>query len=263
MVGPEQRIAKASAFTPAQPVDSHSTNAIRVLFVEDDNPYREAVTQRLSEEGFAIRSFADSRSFLASLAAPLDAELIVLSWSLGDNSGLVLLRLLRRLGVNLPVVFVSRICAPSDESLAFEEGAVEVIDKARGMEVLVRRLKRAVEATRPASSPSATGRLVCGKLALESNVCRAQWGGVDLGLTIGEFNIVELLASNAGRYMTYRAIYDRLRRNEFVAGKGQDGYRTNVRAAVRRIRKKFCQTDPAFGEIDTYSGFGYCWRKPA
>jgi two-component system response regulator ChvI len=263
MVGPEQRIARAFASTHAQPVDTDSTDAIRVLFIEDDTRYREPVTKRLSEQGFAVRSFADSRSFLVWLAAPLDAELIVLSWSLRDISGLTLLRLLRRLEVNLPVVFLSDICKPSYEILAFEGGAVDFIDKARGMEVLVRRFKRAVEATRPAPSPSTNRRVVCGKLALEPNVCRAQWCGVDLGLTVGEFKIVELLASNAGRYVTYRAIYDGLRREGFVAGRGQDGYRTNVRAAVLRIRNKFRQTDPAFGEIDTYRGFGYCWRKPA
>jgi len=85
---------------------------------------------------------------------------------------------------------------------------------------------------------------------------------VDLGLTIGEYNIVHLLASNVGRYVTYRAIYDRLRYQGFVAGIGNDGYRANVRTAIKRIRNKFRDLDPTFDNIENYTGFGYCWKKP-
>ena len=52
--------------------------------------------------------------------------------------------------------------------------------------------------------------MVCGKLVLNPNVSRAYWADRDVGLTRGECNIVHLLASNAGRWVTYRAIYDRI-----------------------------------------------------
>jgi len=81
-------------------------------------------------------------------------------------------------------------------------------------------------------------------------------------LTIGEYNIVHLLASNVGRWVTYRAIYDRLHYEGFIAGTGEDGYRTNVRAAIKRIRKKFLQCDETFAEIENYNSFGYRWGKP-
>jgi two-component system, OmpR family, response regulator ChvI len=35
-----------------------------------------------------------------------------------------------------------------------------------------------------------------------------------------------------------------------------------VRSAIRRIRKKFRSIDPTFDKIESYSGFGYCWKKP-
>ena len=63
--------------------------------------------------------------------------------------------------------------------------------------------------------------------------------------------------------MTYRAIYDRLHYEGFVAGSGANGYWTNVRSAIKRIRNKFRACDPAFGEIENYTAFGYCWGSPA
>ena len=68
--------------------------------------------------------------------------------------------------------------------------------------------------------------------------------------------------SNVGSFVTYRAVYDRLRYEGFIAGSGEDGFRANVRSAIKRIRNKFRACDPAFDEIENYTGFGYCWRKP-
>jgi two-component system response regulator ChvI len=103
----------------------------------------------------------------------------------------------------------------------------------------------------------------CGKLLLRPDISRAYWKGVDVGLTLGEYNIVHLLASNSGLYMTYRAIYDRLHYEGFIAGSGADGYRTNVRSALKRIRNRFRALDPTFDHIENYAGFGYCWKKLA
>ena len=62
--------------------------------------------------------------------------------------------------------------------------------------------------------------MTCGKLLLRPDIGRAYWKDADLGLTLGEYNIICLLASNAGRYVTYRAIYDRLHYEGFIAGSG-------------------------------------------
>ena len=54
----------------------------------------------------------------------------------------------------------------------------------------------------------------------------------------------------------------RLHNEDFIAGGGADGYRGNVRSAIRRIRDKFRSFDPTFDKIENYNGFGYCWKKP-
>ena len=103
---------------------------------------------------------------------------------------------------------------------------------------------------------------MCGHLTLRPAISRAYWNGVDVELTLGEYNIVQLLASSVGRYVTYRAIYDRLHYEGFIAGSGEYGYRANVRSAIKRIRNKFRDCDSTFGEIINYTAFGYCWGKP-
>ena len=186
---------------------------------------------------------------------------------------------MRQHGVNLPVVFLtgkviagnehercllaSREALNADEYMAFDQGAVDFIAKSRDRQVLVRRLRSVVERVKPKAKTDlpVQEHLACDKLLLESS--RAYWNQVDVGLTLGEYKIVHLLVSNVGRYVTYRAIYDRLHYEGFIAGSGDDGYRANVRSAIKRIRNKFRDLDLTFAEIENYSSFGYCWGKQA
>ena len=219
-------------------------NAVRVLFVEDDKDFREALAGQLSDLGFAVQGFADGAALLATLDSAIDADVIVLDWSLPSTSGIDLLTRLRRRGITLPVVFLTGHSPTSRESLAFERGAIDFIDKARGVDVLVSRLKLVVEGAKPAADPLPDKRLVFGNLVLRPTVSRAYWNDVDLGLTVSEYNIVQMLASNAGRHVTYRALYDRVHYQGFMAGRGDKGYRTNVRSVIKRIRNKVPQTRP-------------------
>ena len=235
------------------------TDSIRVLFVEDDEYYREIVGDELSEYGFVVHSFADGDSLLGSLDAAADADVIILDWALPTISGIDLLPQLRRHGVNLPVVFLTSHAEPSYEKLAFERGALDFIDKMRGVDVLARRLRLVAGKVGPYLQPDE--RLVFGKVVLGPADHRAYWNGVDVGLTVTEYNIVHFLASNAGRYLTYRAIYDLQYYEGFIAGLGDQGYRTNVRSSIKRIRRKFCILDPTFSEIETFAALGYRWRE--
>ena len=249
----------------------------RVVLVESDQYYREVLTVELLRQGFVVHAFADGASLLGSLATAVDADLAVLDWDLPKMPGIQLLAQLRQHGVTLPVVFLTgKVIAGDDhdrcllaprealnanEYMAFDQGAVDFIAKSRDRQVLVRRLRSVVELAKPKPKTDlpVQERLACGKLLLES--CRAYWNQVDVDLTLGEYNIVHLLASKAGSFVTYRSVYDRLRHEGFIAGEGAEGYRANVRSAIKRIRNKFRALGPAFDEIENYTGFGYCWRK--
>ncbi len=251
----------------------------RVILVESDQYYREVLTVELLRQGFAVHVFADGASLLGSLATTIDADLAVLDWDLPTMPGIKLLAQLRQHGVNLPVVFLTGkviagnehercLLAPREalnafEKMAFDQGAVDFISKSRDRQVIVRRLRRVVDLAKPKTDVVIEERVACDKLLLKPESSRAYWNQVDVGLTLGEYNIVHLLVSHAGSFITYRAVYDRLRYEGFIAGIGEDGYRANVRSAIKRIRNKFRACDPAFEEIENYTGFGYCWRKPS
>jgi two-component system response regulator ChvI len=264
---------------PAAPAAIGQAELRRVVLVESDQYYREVLTVELLRQGFVVHAFADGASLLGSLATAVDADLAVLDWDLPKTPGIKVLAQLRQHGVNLPVVFLTGkviagddhdhdrcVLAPREvlnayECMAFDHGAVDFIAKSRDRQVLVRRLRSVVELVKPKPDLPVQERLACDKLLLESS--RAYWNQVDVDLTLGEYNIVHLLASKAGSFVTYRSVYDRLRYEGFIAGTGEDGFRANVRSAIKRIRNKFRACDPAFDEIENYTGFGYCWRKPA
>ena len=196
-------------FKPANPINQERKAApIRVLLVEDDEDYREIVSSELEWHGFTVCSFADGASLLGALDTVTDADIIVLDWRLPNISGIDLLPQLRERGVNLPVVFLTSHPEPVYEKLAFERGALDFIDKTRGVEILARRLRLAAKSGKPATTPEAEKPIVCGKLVLSPSASRAYWKEVDVGLTVSEYDIVHFLASNVGIYESYRAIYD-------------------------------------------------------
>src|SRR5713226_10558666 len=126
----EHDAVSSPAVEPAQlPSVSKTTKTLRVVLVEDDELYRETLTDELSKQGFVIRSFSDGTSLLDSLHAAVDADVVIVDWSLPKPSGIDLLLQLRRHGVNLPVVFLTGRGLPARESLALDWGASDSNDK--------------------------------------------------------------------------------------------------------------------------------------
>jgi two-component system, OmpR family, response regulator ChvI len=256
----EQDVVALEAPPPALLVSASEPNAIRVLLIEDGVIDRGFLADELSKQGFAVQTVA---SLPGAPDAARDADVIVLHCDRAKHSSIELLGKLHQLGFNVPVVLLTGLALPALECQALDKGAVDVIRTSRGSEVLVRRLKGVVKAFKRTDQPRSDRSMICGKLLLRPDVSRAYWNDVDLGFTLGEYNIVHLLVSNVGKYITYRAVYDRLRHEGFIAGDGADGYRANVRSAIKRIRNKFSRVEPSFDEIENYAGFGYCWKKPA
>jgi two-component system, OmpR family, response regulator ChvI len=270
---------KSDRVSPSRPVvPAANAEVRRVVLVESDQYYREMLTVELLRQGFVVHAFTDGASLLGSLATAVDADLAVLDWDLPRMSGIKLMAELRRQDVNLPVVLLTGKVIAGDENdrcllaprealdayecMAFDQGAVDFIPKSRDREVLVRRLRNVVELVKPKASAALEERLACDRLWLKPGISRAFWNGVDVDLTLGEYKLVHLLVSNAGSFVTYRTLYDRLRSEGFIAGSGTEGFRANVRSTIKRIRNKFRVCDPTFDEIENYTGFGYCWKKP-
>lgn len=234
---------------------------IRLVLVDDDDAYREAAGAELVDLGFEVASFPDGASMFEHFEQGNSADVVVLDWKLPQVAGIDLLPQLRRRGVLVPVVFLTGMPATTYESTALDRGALDFVDKSRGVPILAKRVRLIVEAgKRPQSIPSEEV-VNCGGLLLRPKVSRAYWRDADVNLTVTEFNIVRLMVAHSGEYVTYRAIYDCVHSVGFIAGSGEDGFRTNVRSSVKRIRNKFRAIDADFAEIENFPAFGYRWRS--
>src|SRR4030081_4010311 len=164
-------------------------DAIRVLLIEDGAIDRGLLAQELSKQGFAVRELSSLPG--APNAAP-DADVIVLHCGRADGSSIDLLFKLRRHAVGVPIVLLTDKALPAHECLALYKGAVDVICKSRGSEVLARRLKgvvksfRRTDQLRPDGCVAEAGQVVaqaqtmiCGKLLLRPDVSRAYWKDED------------------------------------------------------------------------------------
>ena len=120
---------------PRPVASSDVEKRIRVAFVEDDDDYRETVSGELADHGFDVTSFCDGTALLASLADGADPEIIILDWSLPSVSGIDLLPRLRRNGIALPVIFLTGRFVAGLRKLAFDRGALDFVDKARGVPI--------------------------------------------------------------------------------------------------------------------------------
>ena len=207
------------------------------------------------------RDIDDPKQALASLRrdAPLDAY--VLDWNMPGLDGLALFKLLRARGVAVPVLFLTSYGQPIFEEAALDAGAADFVDKSHGPAIILHRLSLALVRRDPPDTVQSGADRQIGELLLSEASKRATWRGRNVPLSRNEFDVVALLANTAGHDVGYRQIYDVVRGNGFVAGHGEDGYRTNVRAMVKRIRRKFVQLDPDFAALQNYPGFGYRWHR--
>src|SRR5437879_1516552 len=190
---------------------------IRLIFVDDDDDYREAAAAELVDLGFVVETLADG----------IAADVIVLDWSLPMMSGIDLLPRLRREGVLLPVVFLTGRSSPSHENLAFDRGALDFVDKSRGVPILAKRIRVIVESSKRPAELEVDETQHCGRLMLKPRVSRAFWDTVDVNLTLTEFKIVRLLASYVGNHVTSHAVYDCIHLVGFLGVHGRIGLYTH------------------------------------
>ena len=234
-IGIEQSVLAA---VPGGRVAQSSFGARPIHVVTNAGPQGQAKLRKL---GFTVQLLNDCHP----AESCTDVDVIALDSRLAASTVDVVARLQAR-GLSAPIVLINGLAssAPQMEVLSGDGSVMGALALAASF----------------AEGGKAEGEVTCRGLSLQSG--RAAWNGTDLNLTVGEYRIVDLLASRPGQYCTYRAIYDCLRYEGFIAGAGEEGHCQNVRTAIKRIRAKFLAIDPAFDGIENLVRFGYRWRLP-
>lgn len=233
-----------------------------VLLALPQDDYRRSLASYLRRQGFGVVETGNAQATIAQALTGEKIHVIVTADDLPDLPGLEVLTRLRDLGVNSRVALLAGAYSEIREEIALECGAAEFLCRSRRHSIIAKRLNLLVAGSkrhlRHDPAPSENFRL--GRLVLKSDCHRALWRGREVHLTVTEVRIVRLLACRAGAALSYREIYDMVHGAGFRAGEGAEGFRTNVRSLIRKIRKRFRALDPNFDEIENCPGYGYRWR---
>jgi two-component system, OmpR family, response regulator ChvI len=244
---------------------SSSGANIRIVFVEDDDLFRESMARNLADAGFSVTDFGSGPAALQFLTQGGSADLALLDWRMPEMSGIELFQKLKEEHVELPVIFLTSLGDQVYEETALINGAVDFIDKSKSLSIILNRIGSVATNAKVSHVPVLPGvpqaAVRRGDLELCLNSNRAFWKSKRVNLTLAEFKIVHHLATQMDRDVSHREIYDIVRGPGFMAGEGENGYRANVRTFIKRIRQKFGEVDDRFDRIATYSGFGYRWAS--
>lgn len=236
------------------------TNHIgHVMVVDDDALFLESVSTNLTDAGYRIDAFSHGASAIDYLTGDQNADLLLLDWKMPGISGIEVMQRLRARQIDIPIIFLTVLSDQIYEEAGLLGGAVDFVEKSRSFAILRRRIELILGGDKRLASIRGEAPPPGDPLVLRYDSRRALWRNVPLDLTLTEFNIVAYLAENRARDVSYREIYDIVHGEGFMAGEGEVGFRTNVRAFIKRIRQKFRDADPDFTEIRNYPGFGYRW----
>ena len=235
-----------------------------ILVVDDDELFRESVSTNLIDAGYSTDAFSDGSTAVNYLTNGPDADIVLLDWKMPGMTGIEVLQRLRSENIDIPVIFLTVLNDQIFEEAGLLGGAVDFIEKSRSFSILLRRIELILSGNKARNQPQSAAEnedvVRHGDITLRFDSRRALWKGANVGLTLTEFNIVAYLIEHADRDVSYREIYDIVHGEGFLAGDGEIGYRTNVRAFIKRIRQKFRDLDNDFSQITNYPGFGYRWR---
>lgn len=232
------------------------TDAI-VLVVEDEESFIEALTIGLKREGFRVQVARDGAEALEVFDA-LRPDLVLLDVMLPKVSGIDVCRELRRRS-QVPIIMVTAKGGEIDAVVGLEVGADDYVTKPYRLRELVARM-RAVLRRRGAGDDGAdlSGDLLeVGDVALDPERHEVVIRGHAVQLPLKEFELLELLLTNAGRVLTRATLIDR------VWGADYEGDTKTLDVHVKRLRGKVESNPSAPTRIVTIRGLGYKFAVPS
>ena len=216
---------------------------MRIAVIEDNAALANAIAYRLRDRGHAADVLHDGDQADAFLATE-GADLVVLDINLPGQSGLAVLRALRRRGDGTPVILLTARTETRDRVTGLDAGADDYLVKPFEMDELEARI-RALSRRKDLDHGA---REVIGGLEFDRSARQVLAGGVVLDLPRRELATLECLLERRGRLVSKAQLTDH------VYGVGADIDDTAIEPHVSRLRKRLAQHGI---RVKTARGLGY------
>lgn len=220
----------------------------RVMIVEDEESFSEAVSFMLTKEGFTVDVANDGDKALAMFDR-LSPDIVLLDLMLPGTPGTEVCRILRSKS-SVPIIMVSAKDSEVDKVVGLELGADDYVTKPFSSRELVARIRAVLRRGGDLEELSAH-ILQAGPIKMDVERHNVTIDGKEIALPLKEFELLEILLRNAGRVLTRGQLMDRVWGSSYVG----DGKTLDVH--IKRLRAKI-EKDPANPLLLlTVRGLGY------
>src|SRR3984893_13620167 len=242
--------------TPSIPLDPirRVTSVTRVLVVEDEESFSDAISYMLRKEGFEVAVCATGPDALDTFDRT-GADLVLLDLMLPGLPGSEVCRSLRERS-SVPVIMLTAKDSEIDKVVGLELGADDYVTKPFSSRELVARM-RAVLRRRGDVEEVADATLEAGPVRMDVERHVVSVRGDQVQLPLKEFELLQVLLRNADRVLTRMQLIDRVWGADYV------GDTKTLDVHIKRLRAKI-EIDPARPQhIVTVRGLGYKFESAA
>jgi two-component system, OmpR family, response regulator RegX3 len=219
----------------------------RVLVVEDEESYSDALAYMLRKEGFEVAIAADGNAALVEFERN-GADIVLLDLMLPGIPGTEVCRQIRQTS-SVPVIMVSAKDDEVDKVVGLELGADDYVTKPYSPRELVARIRAVLR--RGHEPDLAPPTLEAGPVRMDVERHVVTVGGEAQRLPLKEFELLELFLRNPGRVLTRGQLIDRVWGSDYV------GDTKTLDVHVKRLRAKI-EPDPGEPKyLITVRGLGY------
>ena len=224
----------------------------RVLVVEDEESYSDALTYLLAKEGFDVAVASTGPAALEEFDRS-GADIVLLDLMLPGLPGTEVCRRIRAVS-SVPVIMVSAKDDEVDKVVGLELGADDYVTKPYSPRELVARiravLRRGAEAVDELPASLEAGPV---RMDVERHVVTVRGG--EVAMPLKEFELLELMLRNVGRVLTRGQLIDRVWGSNYV------GDTKTLDVHIKRLRAKV-EADPANPvHLVTVRGLGYKFEQ--
>lgn len=225
----------------------------RILIVEDDERLATLTQEYLIKNGLEVAIETDGARAIRRIIGE-QPDLVVLDVMLPGADGLTVCREVRA-QYQHPILMLTARTEDMDQVLGLEMGADDYVAKPVQPRVLLARIRALLRRSENVVSDEVPQRVEFGNLIIDNGGRSVHLDGEVVDFTSAEYDLLWLLASNAGRILSREDIFERLRGIEY------DGQDRSIDVRISRIRPKIGDDPENPKRIKTVRSKGYLFVK--